>query len=896
MSAGLFRRLRYLLHRDEFAGDLEEEMRLHVELRARRMADRGMAREEARFAARRQFGNPAIIHDTSSAEWGFTAFDRLWQDVRQGARTLRKSPGFALFAVATLGVGLGVNTAIFSLVNAVVLRGLPYRDSGRLVSLWEETVGAGPNNMSTSRGHGEKAANRSPVSIANWVEYRRRSQSFDGIAMYQINSLNLTGVGAPERISGDFVSANFLSVLGVQPVLGRNFLEGEDRREAPHVVILTHEFWEQRMGADPQVLGQSLWLDGEAWRIVGIMPPNFRSPSQIAYHERTQFFVPAPIPPQQLTAHGQHSVDVLARLKPGVSVRAAQSELDAISAQLAAEFKDTNRNLIARIGPLRDDIARNVHDSLYALLGASSLIVLITCVNIANLLLVRAIARRHETSVRFALGAGRFRVVRQFLAESMLLAVAGCLAGVAFGEAMRRLLVALAPGNIPRIDAVSIDWRVFGMAALIATITGIVFGVAPAWQACTAKASEALRSAHRNTGGRGPMRWRTLLTGAQVALSMVLLVGAGLLLRSFVTVMRVDLGFQPDHILALSINLPPAKYNPGGQDHGEYLRFFEQLEDRVRVLPGVQAAAFANRMPLRGGWGGSTFLDGGPQGGFDADKQAVSPGYFATFGLRLLRGRLFTAADRDGSQTVSIVNEAFAREWLNGADPVGHRWQYGPGNPWITIVGMVSDIRRGGKTQPMAPQIYLAAAQTKSYPTRLADFAVRTSGNPLQLADTIRREVLAIDPDQPVTNVATYDEIVDRNVAERRFQTVLLLIFAALAVGLATVGVFGVLAYSVTQRTSEMGIRMALGASRAEIMGMVLRQAAAITVAGLVVGLIGAWTLSRFVATMLFQVQPHDLLTYAGAAAILACVSLAASLAPARRGAKIEPVVALRYE
>jgi putative ABC transport system permease protein len=896
MFAAFLRRLRCLFRRDEFAGELAEEMRLHVELRARKLADRGIPAEEARLAARRGFGNAAILYDRSSAQWGFGWFEGLMQDIRQAARALYASPGFALFAILTLGVGLGVNTAVFSVVDAVMLRGLPYADGGRLMSLWEERVGSGPDELSNSHGHGaEQNANRTSVSVANLMDYRARSRSFEGIAAYQTNSMNLTGIGPPERIPGEFVSANFFSVLKVQPVLGRDFLEGEDRREAPHVVILTHEFWQRRMGADPGVLGRSLWLDGEAWQIVGVLSADFHSPTQIAYRDRTEFFVPAPFPRQQLVAHGEHDVDALARLKPGVSQRAAQSELSGISAQLASEFPATNRKVQARIGLLQDDIARNVHDSLYALLGASALIVLITCLNIANLLLVRAIARRHETSVRFALGAGRFRVIRQFLVESLLLAGAGCVAGVAAGGAIRKLLVALAPRNIPRLDGVATDWRVFAVACLVATLTGAIFGLAPAWQASTAKASEALRTATRSLGGRSQVRWRAVLTCVQVALSMVLLIGAGLLVRSFMTLVHVDLGFQPDRILAMNINLPFAKYNPDRHDSDARLRFFEKLEARVRVLPGVENVAFANRLPMRGGWGGSTFLDGDSRD-YDTDKQAVSPGYFGTLGLTLVRGRLFAMADRDGQPGVSIVNQAFARQLLNGADPVGRRWRYGPGSKWMTVVGMVSDLRREGKAGPINPQVYVPAAQFRLYPTQIADFAVRSSGNPLNLAEAIRREVQAIDPDQPVTNVATFEQIVDRSVAERRFQTVLLLIFASLAVVLATIGVFGVLSYSVTQRTRELGIRIALGAGGSEIVGMVLRQAGVMIGVGLAAGLAGAWALTRFVASMLFQVRPHDSITYGIAAVLLAGVSFVAALVPARRGAKVEPMTALRYE
>ena len=891
----LVRRLRYLLHQPEHAADLDEEMRLHLDLRARQLRERGMEADAAHFAAQRQFGNRASIEIAGADVWGWGRLERLTQDVRYAGRSLRKTPGFVAVAVATFAVGLGMNTAVFSIVNAVMLRSLPYPEPDRLVSLWEETapnqqvriMHSSGSNLGGAGGHG-----RSTVAPANLADYRNGANAFEALAGVDTTNMNLTGAGTPERLVGESVTANYFQVLGATPQIGRTFLAEEDREGAEPTVVLSRRFWERRLGADTGVLGQTVTLDARHYQVIGVMPGTFQPATQFSQTDPVEFFVPAAYPKELLASRGDHEVGVVGRLKAGASLGAAQNQLDAVSAGLARQFPDTNRGVTAHIVPLRDDIVRGVRDSLRALLGASGLIVLIMCVNVANLLLVRAVGRRHETSVRLALGAGRWRIVRGFLAESMLVAAAGCAAGVLVGRVLMRVLVAGAPQSIPRLDTVGMDWRVFAVAAGIATLTGLVFGLAPAWQASLAKPVDSLKSSERRTGGRSQARWRAALTVTEMALSLVLLVGAGLFLKSFTRIMGMDLGFQTEHVLAMNINLPVLRYGTADQR----LAFFDDLEQRVRALPGVQSAAFANRFPLRGGWSTGIQMDNVSPNLPAPDSQAVSAGYFETLGMPLLRGRLLTPADRKGQQYVAVVNQEFARMYLNGADPIGKRFRRGPQAPWFSIVGVVNDVRRGGKTKDIRPQIYLSAAQTDGYPVRLADFAVRTVGDPRQLVNAIQRGVWAIDKDQPVTAVRTMNELISQSVAEQRFQMLLLTLFATVAVVLAMIGVFGVLSYAVNQRMNELGVRIALGASPANILALVLKQAGILVTAGMALGLGGAWALTRFVGNLLFHVQPHDAATYAAAVALLAGVAFGAASIPARRGSRVDPMVALRYE
>ena len=889
-----WRRLAGIFGRDQAASELEEEMRLHLELRARQLRQQGLAADEAGYAARRRFGNRTALHDASARVWGWASWERLLSDFRQAFRGLLKAPGFTSVAVATLTVGLGMNVAVFSLVHAVMLQSLPYAEPGRLVSLWEESFLEQPSQFNTSGSPlgGAAAAQRTTVSPANLADYAR-SRKFAGLASFDLAAKNLTLLGAPERLQGEAVSANFLDLLGVKPVLGRSFLAEEDREGAAHVVIVTDYFWRQRLGSATDVLARSIMLDAQPYQVVGVLPAGFQSPYQLTDPERVEFYVPAAYPKELLSNNGRgdHEVNVVARLRPDVTVQQAEADLAVISARLGKQFPSSNWHIRASIAPLRDDIVRNVRQSLWILLGASALIVLIACVNLANLLLVRATRRQHESSVRMALGGGRSSLVRQSLAESLTLAGAGCATGLALGFVLMRLLVWLAPQSIPRIQNVAMDWQVFAAAAAVALVTGLVFGMVPAWHASQAQPAEALKTSARSTAARAQAHWRAALTAAEIALSLILLVGAGLLLRSFARAMGVDLGFQPERVLALNVNLPELRY-PGTDQR---LTFFEELERRVAALPGVQAAAFANRLPLRGGWSSGMNLESSPEVMLEPDFQAVSPGYFATLGIGLERGRLLARGDRKGQPNVAVVNREFARRYLQGADPIGRRFRR-EGEAWVTIVGVVNDIRRAGKTGRLNPQVYLPAAQTDLYPVRLADFAVRAHGDPRQLVNAVRRSVWAIDKDQPVTNIRTLEEIIGRSLAERRFEMALLIAFASVAVLLAMIGIFGVLSYIVNQRMGELGIRVALGASPPRIVGMVLRQAGWWIAVGTGLGLGGAFALARYLESLLFEVHRGDPWTYAAAVALLLAVSLTAALIPARRGARVDPMAALRYE
>jgi putative ABC transport system permease protein len=883
--------VRAWFHREQEATLLREEMELHRELRARKLQEAGLTVSESAYAARRQFGNATLYQDQISDLWGWTMWERFFQDLRQGARALAKAPGFTAVAVLTLALGLGINTAIFSAVSAVMLRPLPYPQPDRLISLWEENTRQEAQGSSSGVQAGRAGSSaRTTVSVANIDDYVK-SGAFEGVASYALQPVNLTGIGTPERIPSEEVTWNFFSVLGIAPARGRAFLPEEDRSGAL-AAIVTDGFWQRRLGAAGDALGRSILLDGQPCRIVGILPPGFQSPLQIGLKTPVEVYLTASYSSDLLTNRGDHEVNVVARLKAGVSVASAQAALNTVSANLGRQYPDTNRWIRAAVAMLRDDLARGVEQSLLALLGASGLIVLIACVNVANLLMVRAAGRRHESSVRMALGAGRTGLMRQLLTEGLLIAAAGCLAGIALGRALMAGLTAIAPPGIPRIESARLDWRVFVVSAALAAATALIFGMAPAWQASQAKPVDALRTSARGMGGAAQARWRTVLTIAEVALSLILLVGAGLLLRSFSALMRVDLGFQPDHVIAMNVSLPQSHY----PDATARLQFFERLEERLRALPGVQSVAYANRMPMRGGWSSGIFLDGDPDRRSSPDFQAVNPGYFQTLGIPLLRGRSLNAQDTAASTPVAVVNLSFGRQLLEGGDPVGHFMQRGPGAPKILIVGVVNDIRRAGKEGEMKPEVYLCAGQTQLYPVQIADLAVRTAGDPHALVNAISSEVWAIDKDQPVTNVRTLDEVIDLAVSERRFQTLLLAIFAAVAVALAIVGIYSVLAFSVSQRIAELGIRVALGARPAAIFRLVLRQAGTLIATGIVLGIAGAYGLTRFLQDLLFQVKATDWRAYAGAAALLAAVGVIAALIPARRGARVDPMVVLRQE
>jgi putative ABC transport system permease protein len=825
------------------------------------------------------------------------AIETFLQDFRYALRTLRKSAGFTVVAVLVLALGIGVNSAIFSVVEGVMLQPLPYPEPGRLVSLWETLTREAPADWHTSGANiggpaGDKSE-RMTVAPANLLDYTRQNHVFSGMAGIDKVGKNLTESGPPERIFGEQVTASFFTVLGVQPSQGRAFTSEEDRPGANRVVILSHDLWQQRFASDPRLIGSTLKLDGEKFTVIGVMPAGFRSPEQFGMTDRLQFFVPAAYPANLLASHGDHEVAVIARLAPGASVRQAQAELDSISGQLAQAHPASNRGIRAVIAPLGEDIVRNVRSSLWILFGAVSLILLIACSNVANLLLVRAVGRQREISIRFALGASRLRVVRELVTQSAALTLMGLGAGMLFGAWTERLLVSLAPVNIPRLGDIALNLRVVAFTSILSLATGILFGVLPAWQVSKARPSESLKTTARNLAGSSVMRWRSILMMGELALSMILLTGAGLLLKSFILLRGVDLGFEPEHVLAMNINLPETVYS----DANRRFAYFDQLAEGVSRLPGVQSVAFANRMPMRGGWGGGLRVESssGEVTG-EADFQAVNPGYFQTLGIPIRQGRALASSDRTGSAPAAVVNMAFVRRFLSNEDALGRRFRRSQRDPWINIVGIAGDVRRGGKAAPLNPQVYLAAAQTTLYPVRLADFAVRAAGDPRVLLMAIQKQVWAIDKDQPVTNVKTLDEVISDSVAQRRFQMLLLLLFAGLALFLALVGVYGVAGYSVSQRTAEIGVRIALGAQGSDILLLVLRQTMLVVGGGIAIGAAGAYYLSRYIASLLFSVKPSDPLTYLALAMLLIATTLVACYIPARRACAVDPTVALRYE
>ncbi|HXM45704.1 MAG TPA: ABC transporter permease [Bryobacteraceae bacterium] len=804
------------------------------------------------------------------------------QQLRHAARLLARTPGFTIVAVIALALGIGVNSAIFSVIDAVLLRPLPYPHPERLVSFFEH--------------QGNDPDDRGGIAPANMADYNQ-NHVFTGISHVGTPGMNLTGAGTPERIFGIQAGYNFLDILGVQPAIGRGFLPEEDRYGARHVVVISHELWQQRLGGDRGVIGRRITLDGEAYQVIGVLPAGFQSPDEISQRQPMLFVVPDCWPPDILHNRGDHEDHAIARLKPGVSLAQAQSEMQTIGARLAKAYPQTNGKILLGVAPLGADMVRRVRTAMLVLLGAVGLVLLIACANVANLLLARSAGRSREIAIRLAMGAGRWRIVRELLVESAMLAVLGCALGLLLGASTRDLLVSTAPKNIPRLDTAVLNWRVLGFTGSLATLTTFLFGMIPAWQASGIRPNLALKSGERSTGGSAVLRWRSALMAAEVALALMLLVGGALLWKSFVRVTGVDLGFQPDRVVMMLVNLPDLHYPDGARR----LAFFQELEQRVEGLPGVQAAGFTFRGPMRGGWGSVYETPEGPGSEPDfrlreADFEPVSPRYFETLGIPCLKGRAFTAADKEGAPPVAIVNQVLARKLFPKGDAEGHRIRRSGARDWETIVGVVGEVHLAGQTEKVNPQVFFPAAQTSLYPVHVADFAIHTAGAPLGIVRDVRRQVWAIDKDQPVTRVETLEEVVSASVAQRRFQAALLLLFAGVALALAVVGVYGVISYAVAQRTPEIGLRLALGAQQRNILNLTLARAMGPILAGLAAGLAGALAASRLLTSLLFEVKPSDPATFILVAALLGLVALGACLIPARRATRVDPMVALRYE
>ena len=802
--------------------------------------------------------------------------DSLLRDLRYALRTLRKTPGFTFFAVLTLALGIGATSTIFSVVNTVLLSPLPYRDAERIVAVYEFSARDGVDGF--------------PVSPANFLDWRRDAQSFASIAASRGQSMNFTGRGTvPERIFGARVTASYFEVLGLQPRLGRAFTAEEDAPNGPRAVVLSDALWRRRFSADPKVIGQTITLNNEPYTVVGIAPSTLRLPSA-----ETEFWLPFGFGPQDAENRGAHSLGVVARLKPGVTVEQAGTEMKAIAARIEQAFPEVQGGFTTLVRPLSEDIVGDARTPLLVLAGAVGFVLLICCANVANLMLARAAGRQKEIAIRSAIGAGRRDIVRQLLAESVVLAVVGGLAGLLLATWGIDLLVALGPRELPRLGELTVDGRVVGFALAASLLTGIVFGVAPALQASRADLNDTLKDGTKgSSAGPGRARARQALLVAEVAISLTLLVGAGLMIKSMARLRDVDPGFDAANLVVGSVSLPDAKYDTPVKR----VAFYQQVLERLQNTPGVERAAFVANLPLSGALAMSGYWIEGKTPRNDntqvpvASVYSVVGDYWGAMGIPLKRGRLLTQADREGAQRVAVVNEALVREHFGGEDPIGKRFLFDPnGEEYFEIVGVVGDVVHRGLGEAKPPQLYTPYAQT-AFGGLTAVVRGRNAG---QLAGALRREVRAVDADQPVARLRTMEEVIAEGIARPRFITILLGAFAGVALTLAVVGIYGVVAYSVAQRTQEFGIRMALGADAGRVLREVVGQAAKVTAIGVAIGVGAALFLSRALTTLLFQVGATDPTTYAAIAAVLLGATVVASWIPARRATRVTPLSALR--
>src|SRR5262245_22313443 len=799
----------------------------------------------------------------------------LWQDARYGLRMLLKKPGFTLTAVITLGLGIGATSTIFSFVNGILLRPLPYQDSGRLVALDETALKRGVASMG--------------VSFPNFLDWREQNRVFTGVAAYRGADYTLTGSGEPEKLSGADVSYNTFEVLGIAPILGRTFTAEEDRRGNDLVVILGHSLWERRFGAKPEIIGQKITLLNRTRTVIGVMPPDFKFP------EVADLWVPLALDTTMWTRN-DHGLSAIAGLKPGVTVEQAQSDMTAVARRVEEANPVTNEGLGVSVIPLREGLVSDYHKALFILMGVVGLVLLIACANVANLLLARASARAKEVAIRTALGAGRWRVFRQLLTESVVLGLMGGALGCGLALWGLDLLLAAIPIDFPFWMKFNLDGRVLGFTAGVTLLTGLIFGAAPALQASKVDLNEALKEGARSASGAGRHRMLHSLVVAEMALSLILLIGAGLMMSSFMRLQNTNPGLNPENLLTARVELPEAKYNTPEKLQA----FFKDLLERVSALPGVQAAGAVSRLPLAGGgWGRRLTVEGFPvlpSGQTPVINHCViTPNYFHAVGIPILTGRDFTDADARDSMKVTIIDDRLAREYWPNESPLGKRVRFGPpenNEPWHTIVGVVGAVKSESLSLTLRKTVYLPYAQIAINDMALA---VRVA-NPENLAPAIRVQVRAVDPDQPVIDVRTMTEVISRSVWQPRLYAILFGVFAAVAVALASVGVYGVMAYSVSERTREIGIRVALGAQRHDVLKLVVAQGLKLALIGAGIGLAGALALTRLMQSLLFEVSATDPTTFAGLAALLSVVALVACYLPARRATKVDPMVALRCE
>ena len=799
--------------------------------------------------------------------------DVVLADLRHGLRLLRKSPAFTLIAVLTLALGIGANTAIFSMVDAVILRALPYRDPDRLVMVWEDASLAGfPKNT---------------PAPGNYNDWRRMNRSLVDIAATRGAIASLNGDGAPEQIVGRAVTGNFLSVLGIQPLIGRAISDEDDRTGAP-VVIISHGLWQRRFAGDRGVIGRKILLNDSPHEVIGVMPPAF-----VFRNREIDYWIPIHFAPAVAVDHTSHYLNVVARLKPGVSVEAAAADMRTVAETLGRQFPDSNRNIGAVVVSMKEDALGTTRTELLILMAAAAAVLLIACANLAGLLMSRAASRRGELAVRAALGATRGRIVRQMIVESTVLSLAGGALGLALAPAGLTLLEQLAPASVPGVTP-SIDGRLLLFTFAVSIASGLVFGAVPAWQSARASLHDALQQ-HTRAAVSGRSRFsRDALVVLQVAAALVLLVSAGLMLRTLANLRAIDVGFRTDRLLTVETSLPRMRYPAARR-----LAFYERVLARVRAMPGVERAAYVSLLP---------FLSQGNTAGFaieskprprtlawDALYRVGTNDYLQTLGVHLVAGRLIDERDGADAPPVVVINETMARVYFPNESPLGHRlWLLSPQSPWRTIVGVVKDVHERGYELAMKAGVYLPYAQNLDTWALPEYLVVRVKGDPNDLAPAARRIIADADPQQPIASVESMDDILDRAVADRQQQMRLLTAFASLAVLLASVGLYGVLAYAVTERSREIGLRIALGATARSVVAMIVGRGLALTAAGLAIGVAAAWAVTRAMNNLLYGVAATDPATFGVVLGILGSVALVACALPAIRASRTDPIVVLR--
>ncbi|HEY7211783.1 MAG TPA: ABC transporter permease [Bryobacteraceae bacterium] len=864
--------MRWRRRRKEREADLERELRTHLEAEAE---EQGLPDEEAAYAARRALGNAGVVKEQVRESWGWTRFEQFIRDLRYSLRTLRRSPGFTLTAVLSLALGIGANTAIFTVVNAVLLRPLPFPQPHRLVQLWE---------AKPSKGYSDNVIN--PLNFLDW---RDRAHSFAGMAAVLPIITNVTGAGEPVALRGMQVSPNYFSILGVRPVIGRAFLPEEGTPGKDRVTILSFGLWRSRFGGDTGVIGRKLMVNGEPSIVVGVMPRGFTMPKY-----RAEIWNPMTLVRSEGAGRGRY-LQAIARLKDGIPLEQAQQDLQRVAHQLAAERPDFDAGWTAEAVPMLADATAKVRLPLLVLLAAVALVLMIACANVANLLLMRAAGRRQEMAVRAALGAGRRRLLQQLLSETFILAGAACLIGLAIAYGGVKGLLALIPdqSHLPRLDVVAMDARVFLFAAALSIASALLFGLIPSLQVSQIRPQQTLSSASARLTARSS--FRRALVVLEIALALVLLAGAGLMLRSFQKLISVDPGFSIERVLTFTLFTSPARY----QNDQKRAGYFANLLREIRSVPGVQEAGSVHFLPLMNSISGSCFSRSDepppvPSKARDSQFLVVSPGYFEALKIPLLAGRMFDTRDSFGKPNVVMVNRQFVKKFLSDRNPVGQKLNvcWTVQNP-VEIVGVVADARQTELGTAPKPTIFIDNLQAPMY---FAEIVVRTAGDPEGTLGAVERAIHRVDPDQALTHIGTLAQVFSDSVAQPRMQLVLLLVFGGLAGLLAIVGVYGVVSYSVAQRAREIGIRMALGAQVSEVGFTVLREGLLLAIAGAALGLAGALALTRLMRTLLFEIPPTDTLTLASVTGLLLFVVVLATTMPAYRAAQTDPISTLRYE